>query len=374
MGGTLVNYKCYISYSLSAYVSFNQSASQSLCSTNGVNLPNIHSISEQNAIQSQISFSSSPIWIGLHDWTQPMQLTWSDGSIVDYQRYGPGVSNNTNSGCFMSQGSLWYVSDCSRTYSPTVCEFVFDSSKVSTVSSISFSTNSVMWQSTFSPSLFSYSLFVNRYNSSSFLQMNITTISPSATITVNGQTATMQSSSSSSSFTTISININNVNTITVISTAQDGITTSTYTFTLNQYIVPSSSSDCVLRGGVMSGLKCFFPYNTGTTKFNQQTAQTFCSIGGGNLPILHSLQEQTTLSSLTITNIQLWIGLSNWTIPNNITWVDGSVIDYTNFNNGVMSVGCYYMNVFNDRWYSTSCSSTYSMFVCQYYINPGIFL
>ncbi len=92
---------------------------------------------------------------------------------------------------------------------------------------------------------------------------------------------------------------------------------------------------------------------------------------GGNLPSIHSSEEQSTLTSMiSSSDGDRWIGLYNG------MWLDGSSFssnDYSNYYNGLISPGngCYATD--DNSWNYSPCSALREKLICQYQLNPGWF-
>ncbi len=139
-------------------------------------------------------------------------------------------------------------------------------------------------------------------------------------------------------------------------------------------VIPRVASDCH-QGGRFPGsiyiTKCFTHYNL-LSSLTQIEAQSFCNKNGGNLPSIHSSNEENafSLSLSTSTSQQTWIGIND---SSSITssWFDGTPIDYFNFaNNGT---GCFVLDNLG-KWSMISCSTSLSSIVCQYQLDPCIYL
>ncbi len=67
--------------------------------------------------------------------------------------------------------------------------------------------------------------------------------------------------------------------------------------------------------------------------------------------------------------------MGNWqnSSSNTLTWVDGTNVDFTNFNSGgVDTLGCYFSNADGLWILGNSCTSLYQV-ICQTTIDPGFF-
>ncbi len=128
----------------------------------------------------------------------------------------------------------------------------------------------------------------------------------------------------------------------------------------------------------LDGLNCYVSYLF-SIGFNQSEAANLCQQNNGYLPSIHSYDQSNSLISIISSGQYAWIGLGYWNsnqIQNhNLTWMDGSNIDFTNFQN---SQGpnedpypCYSVYAGSSSWTSFICSDPLTTVVCQYPLNQG---
>ncbi|XP_072020400.1 macrophage mannose receptor 1-like [Amphiura filiformis] len=69
---------------------------ENYCQDNGGNLLSIHDSDEQGYINALTTMVVSSYWIGLREYQQDGELTWSDGTPLDYTNWNPGEPNDAN--------------------------------------------------------------------------------------------------------------------------------------------------------------------------------------------------------------------------------------------------------------------------------------
>jgi len=214
-----------------------------------------------------------------------------------------------------------------------------------------------LWTYPFSATIFFYSIAIN---SNATLHINVTSISGTCSITVNGINAPNGY---------LTINIHNIDTLIINSTSFDGSSTSTYTFSLNKITTPLSSNSCQMVSGTSIGSYCYVAYSFPNIQFTQAKAQQFCSNNKGNVPSVHSQNEQNTLASLLGNTGQAWLSQ----IYDQIWINDGTMVNFTNYYGMVGSNGCY--STTPTYWSYLPCEySIYASVICKYSYHEGIII
>ncbi|GFS11089.1 C-type lectin domain family 4 member M [Elysia marginata] len=100
---------------------------------------------------------------------------------------------------------------------------------------------------------------------------------------------------------------------------------------------------------------------------NYTAAEADCADKAGTLATASDLQEQNFLADLTKSTQEIWLGLSDSLVEGTFRWVDGKLLDFTNWNagepNNANEEDCGQM-VKNKKWNDKDCK-VQLMYVCK---------
>ena len=103
---------------------------------------------------------------------------------------------------------------------------------------------------------------------------------------------------------------------------------------------------------------------------NWLDAQSSCAIWGGDLTSITTERENNYLNTLITSSVgNCWIGLNDRDVEGMYTWIDGTVVSYTNWTSTPPNVAkndCVQINnAGNGMWESVSCDMTLNAFLCK---------
>ncbi|BFZ22372.1 hypothetical protein BsWGS_25410 [Bradybaena similaris] len=116
---------------------------------------------------------------------------------------------------------------------------------------------------------------------------------------------------------------------------------------------------------------CYKAINS-ATGVDQKTASSICassSVQGALVSIINADENQFVFSLIPKGyNSYTWIGLQD-PVENSFTWVDGTPVQYTNWEpgepNNNNNEDCVAMDTVNGKWNDIQCANAYSLFVCK---------
>ena len=93
-------------------------------------------------------------------------------------------------------------------------------------------------------------------------------------------------------------------------------------------------------------------------------ANAYCVGNGAKLPIIHSADDNDKISQLipVLSPYWIWIGLKK-NSGGQFEWVDGSSMDFDNFNAGQKNYECAYMDNLG-KWNSHLCANEGYRYAC----------
>ena len=101
---------------------------------------------------------------------------------------------------------------------------------------------------------------------------------------------------------------------------------------------------------------------------NWLDAQSTCAVWGGDLTSITTERENSLLhTAISDTVSNCWIGLYERDGDGMYQWVDGTVLNYTNWVQNMTNTttnGCVVINL-NGSWTNTDCDTERNVFICK---------